>query len=142
MNELLNNYTPQQILQVIHQITNDYKINLAAIQDLYARIAKYKDPTQILAGISKSDLALVPALKQLILNPDDKYWHANLLTSVASEIYRIQDIWEWLDGEFGEIHNNSPKYINDKLLGLYHNEILLVIQKKLIQLTGKNQNGR
>lgn len=141
MDELLINNTPRQILLVIHQITNDYKINLSAIQDLYARIAKSKDPNQILAGISKSDLELVPALRQLILNPDDKYWHANLITSVASELYRLQDIWEWLDGEYGEIPEDCQTNIIDKLLGLYHSELLIAIQERLTRLTEKTKMG-
>jgi hypothetical protein len=131
MNELLINYTPQQILVVVHQIINDYKITLLAIQDLYARITKTNDPNEILAGISKIDLELVPALRQLIGNPDDKYWHANLLTLVISEIYRLQDIWEWLDCEFSEIPENYQTNITDKLLGLYHSELLISIQKRL-----------
>ena len=131
MTELLINNTPRQILVVIHQITNDYKITLATIYDLYARIAKSSDPNQILARISKADLELVPALRQLILNPDDKYWHANLLTSVASELYRLQDIWEWLDGEFGEIPEDCQTNISDKILGIYNTELLLAIQKRI-----------
>lgn len=140
VNELLINNTPLQILQIIHQITNDYKITLAAIQDLYARIAKSSDPNQILARISKADLELIPTLRQLICNPDDKYWHANLLTSVASELYRLQDIWEWLDCEYGETPGpeDYQTNISDKISVLYNTELLLAIQKRLTPQKTKN----
>ena len=133
VNELLiNNTTPLQILQIIHQITNDYKITITAIQDLYARITKSSDPNQILAIISKADLELIPQLDKLMQNPDDKYWHANLLTIIESELYRLQDVWEWLDGEYGEIHGEDCQTnIIDKILGLYNTELLLAIQKRV-----------
>lgn len=132
MPELLNEYTPARILIIIQQMTEEYKQKMDEIRDLQARISKSTDPNELIARLSKNDLALVPALHQLIRNPDDKYWHANLLTSVASELFSVGNLWEWLDGEFSDLqHTAQTKIILDKISRIYNPGLLLEIQQKI-----------
>ena len=70
IDELLTRHTPLKILQIIHQITDEYKIRLTRLQDLYSRIAKSSDPNQILPRISNTDLELIPTIRKLICFPD------------------------------------------------------------------------
>jgi hypothetical protein len=133
MSELLNEYTPDRIMAVIQQITKEYKDKMVAVMDLQARITKTTNPDEILARISNYDLELVPPLIQLIRNPDDKYWYTNILTSVASELFRVGNMWEWLDGEFTGLNTNNPNFVIDILLGIYNSELLFTIRETLKQ---------
>jgi hypothetical protein len=131
IDELLTRHTPLKILQIIHQITDEYKIRLTRLQDLYSRIAKSSDPNQILPRISNTDLELIPTIRQLICFPDSKYWYANLLTVISSELYRLSCIWEWLDDEFTELNSEDHVIIIDKLRGIYNTELLFAIRNRI-----------
>jgi len=133
MSELLIEYTQQQIISCIQNITHENKSRMSRSQDLYNRVAKSSNPNEILARISKSDLELVPALHQLIRNPDNKYWHANLLLAISSELFRVSNLWEWLDGEFMELNYDDYASIQDKLHGIYNTELLTSIYNQLNQ---------
>jgi hypothetical protein len=135
MQELLDEFGHAKIWSAIRLIITDYKTKMDAIQDLYGKIAKSTNPNEILNQISKHDLSLIPGFRLLIKNLDDKYWHTNLLTAVASELFRVGNIWEWLEGEFGELSyistSTNISASSDKLLGIYNTELLSDIREKI-----------
>jgi hypothetical protein len=86
----------------------EFRAKRDAIQDLYARTANTRDPNELLnylMELSSDVLALVPGLEYMIhASPGNKYWHANLMTLLISEIHRANDIWELADNQLGEIN--------------------------------------
>ena len=89
----------------------EFRAKRDAIKDLYARTANTRDPNELLIylmELSSDVLALVPGLEYMIhASPGNKYWHANLMTLLISELHRANDIWELADNQLGEINETS-----------------------------------
>ena len=107
VSEIMSKYTASEIIAAIQVSLQEFRFKRDAIQDLYSRTANTCDHNELLnylMELSSDVLALVPGLEYMIhASPGNKYWHANLMTLLISELHRANDIWELADNQLGEI---------------------------------------
>lgn len=140
MDRLLSKFGINDILLAIQIITTELHEKLDGLCNLYARISKTNNPNELLSSILTADLELIPGFEWVVSNPDNKYWYANLITIIESELFRISDLWEYMDGEsswYVGMDNNDSVAILDKLYGIHRPELLSAIEQKII--LGRNQ---
>lgn len=121
---MLSKYTLSEFLAAIQVTLLEFKQQRDNIKDLVSRIAncsarlstnaRTQHHADIIKIITPNDIELIPELDNMIhkRDPDDKYWYANLMTLITGELFRVNDIWELVDSEFGKIfdeweQNNS-----------------------------------
>jgi hypothetical protein len=134
---LLSTVGQSELLRAIQKTIARLNKQLDAIKGLYARISNTNNPNEILELLTNSSLDQLPALDYLIRNPDDKNWHANILLVLSQELYRIGNLWEYLDVGCGDLNCQIPKLpsddqiILDKLMSIRNREILDLIRQKI-----------
>jgi hypothetical protein len=138
--EIMSKHTSAEIIIAIRVSLQEFRSKRDTIQDLYAMTANTRDPNELLnylMELSSDVLALVPGLEYIIhASPGNKYWHANLVTLLISELHRANDIWELADNQLGEINKTSTcDTVLDTLSGMIsdiHNaEIYNAIKKNI-----------
>ena len=125
---MLAKYTLSEFLAAIHVTLVEFKQQRDIIKDLVTRVAdcsarlsatesSIQNPAEVIKLITPNDIELIPELGNMIhqRDPDDKYWYANLMTLITGELFRVNDIWELADGEFGSIFDEWEQHNSDAI---------------------------
>lgn len=125
---MLSKYTLSEFLAAIQVTLVEFKQQRDTIKDLVSRIAncsarlstndtRTQHHDEVIKLITPNDIELIPELGNMIhqRNPDDKYWYANLMTLITGELFRVNDIWELVDGEFGSIFDEWEQHNSDAI---------------------------
>ena len=140
MEELQRNHTPAEIIAAIRVSLQEFRFMRDTGQDLYARTVNARDHNELLnyfRDLPADVLALVPGLDYIIhMGHGNKYWHANLMTLLISELHRLNDILELADSQLGEFNSNGTcgtvsDVLSDILSNIHNTEICNAIQKNI-----------
>ena len=135
---MLSKYTLLEFLAAIQVTLVEFKQQRDTIKNLVDRVAdcsarlstndtRTQHPADkggcrtpspiILEVITPNDIELIPELGHMIhqRDPDDKYWYANLMTLITGELFRVNDVWELVDGEFGCIFDEWEQHNSDAI---------------------------